>query len=263
MPRTPSYEEHPVPADLQGTIRRIMRIALTAAESITIRARPTGYPYIGWFSKGCASATANGNEFVISANQVHMSGQLSTFDASFTLQGPCVQFLAECAADGLYRITGEDMGALCDGVKILEAPRVAGPTELDTFLEILLALQTGAKSSAPSIAAAATAIEAANGNLTIADLAATFDISDRHFRRNFTKIIGLSPKAYASVRRVLYAVRLFSEDPTQSVADVSIAAGFYDQAHLIRAFNQYLGATPAKLAFDDDGVLRSIVAGAG
>ncbi len=262
MPMTPDYHEMPIPKALRATIRRIMRIEIDVAQSISIPARPTGYAYIGWFSKGAASATANDVGFQLHTGQIHFSGQLSTFDAQFTLHGPCVQYLAELAPDTLYRFLKTDIGALCNRLEMRDGPLPSPLSEDQRFLDLLASFHETAGETLPKIADAAARIEVANGDIPLAELTAQSGMTEHQFRRSFTKVVGLPPKSFANIRRVLYALRLMSEDPTQGIADVATTAGFYDQSHLTRAFKQYLRTTPAKLAFDDDGVLRSIVVGA-
>lgn len=239
-----------------------MRVEIDVSEDVDIPARPTGYAYVGWFFKGSASATANGVSFQLREGQIHFSGQLSTFDARYVLHGPCVQYLAELAPDALYRFWQSDIGLLCNKVDMRDGPLQSEISDTETFFAMLAGLHANAGDTAPNIADAAARIEAANGDISISDLAAQSGVTERQFRRNFTKVIGLPPKSFANIRRVLFALGLMSKDPTQAIADVANAAGFYDQSHLTHAFNQYLSTTPAKLAFDDDGVLHSIVAGA-
>ncbi|UWR43626.1 AraC family transcriptional regulator [Phaeobacter inhibens] len=258
----PAYQELPVPETLRASVRRIMRVEIDVAQNILIPARPTGFTYIGWFSKGTGSATANDVRFKLQAGQIHFSGQLSTFDAQFTLHGPCVQYLAELAPDALYRFLQDDIGALCNRLEMRQGPAQTALSEDQTFIALLTRFHQTAGETVPEIAKAAAHIEAAYGNISIADLTAQSCMTERQFRRSFTKVVGLSPKSFANIRRVLHALSLMSDDPNLGLADVANEAGFYDQAHLTRAFNQYLRATPAKLAFDNDGVLRSIVAGA-
>lgn len=238
-----------------------MRVGLDGPELAVIPARPTGYTYLGWFAEGSATATANGQHFALEEGQVHLSGQLSTFDAQFTLNGPCVQYLAELAPDAMYRFLGRDIGLLCNQIEMLEGPSNDGMPTDQIFAALLMQFEDNAGQTHPAIRAAAAQIEEANGAVSIAALADQSGMTDRQFRRLFSKVVGLSPKAFANIRRVLFALRLLADDPKQGIADVANLAGFYDQSHLTRAFQQYLRATPAKLAFDDDGVLRSIVAG--
>ena len=67
-----------------------------------------------------------------------------------------------------------------------------------------------------------------------------------HFRRQ----LGVSPKAYARLLRFEHASALLSElpsDPGRTVADVAIAAGYYDQSHLTRDFTAMARHDPGRL----------------
>lgn len=67
-------------------------------------------------------------------------------------------------------------------------------------------------------------------------------ISPSSLIRSFKKHFGMTPHAYLTNRRVQFAraeLRL-----GRPIADVALAAGFADQAHLQRAFKQLLAATP-------------------
>lgn len=171
-----------------------------------------------------------------------------------------MQFLAECTADGLYQFLQEDIGTLRNKVRICAGPAQTTSDDTSTFVALLDAFQSVAGRSDPTVAAAAKRIETANGDVLVLDLIAEFAATDRQFHRQFTKIVGLPPRSFISIRRVLYALQLMSADPGQSVADIAAASNFYDQAHLTRAFKQYLRSTPARVEFDSDGTLRSIVA---
>jgi AraC family transcriptional regulator of adaptative response / DNA-3-methyladenine glycosylase II len=57
------------------------------------------------------------------------------------------------------------------------------------------------------------------------DLAHRLAISDRHLRRVFTDIFGVTPSAYAQTQRLLLAKRLLT-DTAMPMADIAMAAGF-------------------------------------
>ena len=71
--------------------------------------------------------------------------------------------------------------------------------------------------------------------------------SRRHVTEHFRRQLGVSPKAYARLLRFEHARALLSELPSEpqgTVADVAIAAGYYDQSHLTRDFTAMAGMTP-------------------
>ena len=64
--------------------------------------------------------------------------------------------------------------------------------------------------------------------------------------RCFTRTYGLPPHRYLTGRRVEAARRrLLDGEPP---ADVAVAAGFHDQAHLHRHFTRLVAATPGRYA---------------
>ena len=255
-----TYIESSVPQDQEKLFRRILCAKLAQAETATIPARPTGYSYIGWIAQGSATATANGKGFNADKGTVHYSGQLTTFDAEYTLRGPAIHYLAELHAYAAYDILNRDIGALSNQVLTLDTQLKDKP-HLDHFTDILQKLlPNNVSDPSPEIALAVHKIEAANGAISIAALANELGISDRQLRRRFTRVVGLPPKSFAVCQRIVGALKLMAMNPDLSISDVVYQAGFSDQSHLTNTFQQYLRTTPAKLELDSDGVLRSIVA---
>ncbi|MER6448385.1 helix-turn-helix domain-containing protein [Streptomyces venezuelae] len=67
-----------------------------------------------------------------------------------------------------------------------------------------------------------------------------------HLIRSFKAAYGLPPHAYLTARRVALARRLLLAG--MRPAEVAVAAGFYDQAHLTRHFGRHVGISPARFA---------------
>ncbi|MEJ8562755.1 helix-turn-helix domain-containing protein [Yoonia sp. GPGPB17] len=254
-----SYEMRPVPAALQPFIRRIMLARHSADTAVTVPARPTGYCYIGWVPAGQASARANAAQFTITPQEYHLSGQLTTFDAEYTLHGPSCHFLAECTATGAFQLAKQDLGALRNQIATFPFAQDGAEPEA-AFVNHLLHLAGRAGTVDSVVAKAAQQIEAANGNVSIRALAAECGLSERQLHRQFSKVVGLPPKAFAMIQRVLFALQRLTGDNPPDIADVAIEAGFTDQAHLTKYFGQFMRTTPAQLELTDDGVLRTIVA---
>jgi AraC family transcriptional regulator len=80
-------------------------------------------------------------------------------------------------------------------------------------------------------------------DLSLASLAREVGISRSHFSRSFRQTLGQSPFEWLRVKRIERAKRLLLEGAL-SVAEVAIATGFADQAHLTRAFGRIEGIPP-------------------
>ena len=66
----------------------------------------------------------------------------------------------------------------------------------------------------------------------------------RHVRRLFQKYIGISPVLFKRIMRHQYTLRILNLPLHHDMAGLAIDLGYYDQAHLIREFQQFLGLTP-------------------
>lgn len=71
--------------------------------------------------------------------------------------------------------------------------------------------------------------------------------SRRHLREQFTQQIGVSPKTLARLFRFQEGVRLLgSRSSGTSLAEIAVAAGYYDQAHFNRDFRAFAGYMPTQ-----------------
>lgn len=81
---------------------------------------------------------------------------------------------------------------------------------------------------------------------SIASVADRVGISHAHLVREFTAIVGLTPRALSRLlrlRRLLEGIEVRGEVGWASLA---VELGWYDQAHLIRDFKRHTGATPTQ-----------------
>lgn len=81
-----------------------------------------------------------------------------------------------------------------------------------------------------------------NGSIRIKELAKGLAISQSPLEKRFRKVIGASPKKYASIIRVQYAIRLLEQGC--DLSQVGFDSGYYDQSHFIHDFKSYTGNTP-------------------
>jgi AraC-like DNA-binding protein len=78
----------------------------------------------------------------------------------------------------------------------------------------------------------------------VASVAEDLGISERHLRRVFREVVGLSPKAFFKLMRFERALKAAKDGRDLSWSDIAVDAGYYDQAHLIADFRSIAGATP-------------------
>lgn len=100
-----------------------------------------------------------------------------------------------------------------------------------------------ARPQSPIIAPSLAAINRANGQLVIPQLAQAVALGQRQLERLYQEQVGLSPKKMAQLRRVRQA-RAALKQGCHSLTDIAYQCGFYDQAHFIREFKASTGLTP-------------------
>jgi AraC-like DNA-binding protein len=109
-------------------------------------------------------------------------------------------------------------------------------------LESFLVSQRSSVRRHPGVAAAVDAIEA-NPSIQMADLRDLVGMTTKRLIALFRAEIGLSPKAYARIRRLQAALRLLG---SMSGARVAAEVGYFDQAHFVREFRSFTGMTPTQ-----------------
>jgi AraC family transcriptional regulator len=80
--------------------------------------------------------------------------------------------------------------------------------------------------------------------VTLRELARLAGVHEVYLVRGFRRHVGRTPGSFLRELRV-EAARAALLDPTRSIADVALAAGFSSQAHLTRVFRRELGLPPA------------------
>ncbi|MFP4548679.1 MAG: helix-turn-helix domain-containing protein [Fidelibacterota bacterium] len=80
------------------------------------------------------------------------------------------------------------------------------------------------------------------GRYSVRELAKKYFLSERSFERLYKKHVGISAKKTADIFRFNQSVTLLTKE--HSVTEISYLSGFYDQAHFIKNFKQFMGMTP-------------------
>lgn len=95
------------------------------------------------------------------------------------------------------------------------------------------------------------ALSESRGAVSVGALAKEAGISRRHLAKLFRAEIGATPKTMARILRFEHACDMAKSVPRLAWADLAYAAGYADQAHLIREFRDLSGLSPADLLRND------------
>lgn len=87
-----------------------------------------------------------------------------------------------------------------------------------------------------------------NQEIRIADLAEKACLSERHFNRIFSSIIGMSPKDYLRIRRYQQTVNdIKKRRNIETITEIAIENGYCDYSHLSAEFKKISGYSPTEL----------------
>lgn len=114
------------------------------------------------------------------------------------------------------------------------------------FEQELLLVMMNAKAIDEQVAAAASRLLNEGGDLSIRNLAIESNLSERQFRRRFVAATGLAPKEFARAQRLRAAI-LKMVQGEDSLANVAMASGYADQAHMTREVVSVFGESPCSV----------------
>nr|WP_203614652.1 AraC family transcriptional regulator [Streptomyces sp. SID13726] len=166
----------------------------------------------------------------------------------------------EFAPLGAYRLFGMPMSELTNlaveiedvlgpGAGVLVERLAATPdwsARFDLLDAALLARLDDGPAPTPEVGQAWQLLSGSAGTVPISRIAAEVGWSQGYLTRRFTQQVGLTPKASARVLRFRRAVAMLGGG-TASLTEISLACGYYDQAHLNREFRAIAGTTPGQM----------------
>jgi len=94
----------------------------------------------------------------------------------------------------------------------------------------------------PLVAAAVELIEQTQAMIRIEELTRRIGLSQSALERRFRRLVGASPRRFASLVRLQNVVRL--HEAGTDLTTIAHAAGYYDQPHLIKDFKRFTGLAP-------------------
>jgi AraC-like DNA-binding protein len=109
----------------------------------------------------------------------------------------------------------------------------------DVFVRALMAIEPP-----PAVLWAWRELAASHGRTPIEGLARVIGWSRQHFTGRFRTEIGVTPKTAARIVRFERACQLIKA-VRPPLAEVAVACGYHDQAHMTREWNALAGCSPA------------------
>lgn len=245
-----------------AALRPLIRHFIIAeqAQATQYKVFPSAHLVIGFQYRGSISIVyGNHSERLATAGITGLSDKVKTFAGSagtgtvlvyFSETG--LSFFTKCPASELFgQSVGLDQVFDAHKVRILEeklgnahdsTQRVSLVEQF--FLSLLQDIQHDSL-----VLEAVKRIYNAKGNLRISELQEQLFISARPFEKRFKKLVGISPKKFATIVR--FNLLLGDLKTGKSLTEIYYEHKFFDQAHFIHSFKQFTGESPGRLEQDE------------
>lgn len=84
------------------------------------------------------------------------------------------------------------------------------------------------------------------GNITVASIAKSLNCSERHLQKSFKNFVGISPKLFINIIKLREALDdvVHPIDKPETMTQLAVSNGYYDQPHFNNTFASIIGKTP-------------------
>jgi len=127
----------------------------------------------------------------------------------------------------------------------------AGHAQRVRLVEDLLLAQAGDARPDPLVAAAVGLIERTQATMRVEELTRRIGLSQSALERRFRRLVGVSPRRFASLVRLQNVVRL--RQAGADLTTIAHAAGYSDQSHFNKDFKRFTGLAPGSFFARPDG----------
>ncbi len=129
-------------------------------------------------------------------------------------------------------------------VRVLEEMLALASSDKERIkaVEIFLISQLKEKKADQLVMRAVQLIYNSKGDIRIASLPEQLHISQSAFEKRFRKLVGATPKKFASIVRFNTVLQDIGKQ--KSLTEICYDNNFFDQAHFIKEFKQFTGDTP-------------------
>ncbi|HMQ57109.1 MAG TPA: helix-turn-helix domain-containing protein [Rhizobiaceae bacterium] len=266
---------HTPPDHLAPFVRRFILSDYEVARPIDVRPWSTGNIYLTYFYGPLENYTVsvNGRPHTF-AFPAWLAGQVEYHDIHIRIAQRTAAIVAEMTALGFWRLFGKPgrwlTGRTCqladlgenhhDAATELLLPQAqTGDEALAKVIGFFERAAAGAAATDPMLEQATLRLEQAFGRVSVAELAAEAGVTQRHFTRRFSDVVGLSPKFYGRVLQLNQVIEMLFMPGKNRLADVAQDAGFYDQAHLNRAMMLFFQEGPSAFLKGDHELFRTFL----
>ena len=263
--------DYEIPGNLREFVLAVVQGESTAAIKTTMSAPPTGFPLLIYIYGDYPKLNIREKSFSPTSVPLNIAGQIDISGIRMEVDGVFGQIglvLHPLASYYLFHIPGNQiknnwkdlLAALPNNSKKYFDSISNNNDPLEIIAIILKALQNQLGQRIEPIAwldAAIVDIFKNNGAISLTELVGKTNLSERHFRRKFKEIIGVSPKYFCKVIQLNSVFETLKSGSSEKIHYLALDYGYYDQAHFINDFNRMIGESPVNFLSGEFLFLKS------
>ncbi|MEP6262770.1 MAG: helix-turn-helix domain-containing protein [Gillisia sp.] len=264
--------EYQVPFELQDLVVGFIQGTSEKEVRVVIPLYPSGYSILFNIFGVQPYLTINGQKQK-PASRLVIAGQICNANINFHINGILGQIgvvLYPTASYYLFHKTGDAfLNSWCsmqessplDTQGLLQNLDVENTIEerLIYIIDFLILLE---KQRLPAICwleDSLVKIFAKNGNVSQHELVIDSEVTARHYRRIFKKVIGVSPKYYCKIIQLATVFELLNNSEEEKIHHLALDCGYYDQSHFINDFQKLIGKTPENFLNGEHSYLKTFM----
>ncbi len=263
--------DYEIPVTLRPFVMAVVQGETSAIVQTSMPAPPTGFPLLIYVYNDYPKLNINGKSFVPTDVPLNLAGQIDISGIRMEVDGIFGQIglvLHPLAPYYLFHIPGNEIPNQWKG--LLETlpvnskkhfDSISGDlTPIENISHILDALQKLLEHRIKPITwldFSVSEIFRCKGSVLITDLIGQTNMSERHFRRKFKEIVGISPKYFCKIIQLNSVFNVLKSSNAEKLRTLAFDYGYYDQAHFINDFNKFVGESPVKFLNGEFEQLKS------
>lgn len=257
-----------------GALSRHVRsyhFADSSEGEVVIDSPPTGYPVLGHVYRGFCHAVVDGEPQPAPPMPFNIvAGPLHRKRASVRWSGGIGHAAAELTATGLWELFHVDADTIINSAwpmavlnplinqSLHDAFTQQGPGPA-AFEEALTPLVADAREAPDYVSAAARRIEAEHGVIRLGEIFDESPVSAPTMNKWFRRVVGLPLKYFARVVQFNHVGRLILAGDRESIAQLAVEAGFFDQAHFAHVVREFVLKSPSAFLESDFATISTFV----
>jgi len=252
--------DYEIPAELSEFVLAVAQVETALPVRASMPMLPTGFPLLIYIYADIPNLNIQGKSFAPTKVPLNLAGQIDILGIQMEVNGTFGQiglvlhpltpyYLFHMSGGSLLNCWKDLLEALPDKTRTYfeSISKDMEPTTIiSSVLEAMKHLVEHRIEPIAWLDQTLMEIFAHNGVISLVELVRKSKLGERHFRRKFKEIVGVTPKYYCKVIQLNSVFEIIKSGSSEKLHSLALDCGYYDQAHFINDFNKFIGESPGR-----------------